>query len=125
MPFYKDTNNKVHYLDNIAFSYLLPSGCTPITPEEAEALRSTVLPNLVPLSVSRFQARAALAQAGYLTSVVEYMETLPVDHLMRLAWNDATEFDRASPTVAAMAQILNLTDEQIDALFVTAMGIKA
>ena len=39
MPHYKDTNNALHFLDDVAFAHLLPEGCIEITEEEAEALR--------------------------------------------------------------------------------------
>jgi hypothetical protein len=45
--------------------------------------------------------------------------------LARLAWEDAREFRRHSPTVLAMAAELNLTDAQIDQLFITAAAIEA
>lgn len=80
---------------------------------------------VVPASVSRFQARAALAQAGLLSTVDTYMSGLPADNIQRLAWQDATEFYRSSATVAAMASMLGLTDEQVDDLFVTAATIQA
>ena len=40
MPFYRDTNNKVHYLDSAEFSNLLPAGCVLITKAEADVLRA-------------------------------------------------------------------------------------
>lgn len=36
---FKDTNNKLHFLDSAEFIHLLPSDCVEITEEEAEALR--------------------------------------------------------------------------------------
>jgi hypothetical protein len=80
---------------------------------------------IVPAQVSRFQARAALAQAGLFTTVDTYMATLPADNIQRLAWNDALTFDRDSTTVAAMATMLHLTSAQIDQLFIAASKIKA
>jgi len=38
MPNYKDTNNKVHFIDSITFECLLPVGSVPITDEEAAEL---------------------------------------------------------------------------------------
>ena len=37
-------------------------------------------------------------------------------------WTAATEFERGSPTIAAMAAALSLTDAQVDALFRDAAG---
>jgi hypothetical protein len=39
MPHYKDTDNKLHWLDDAAHEYLLPAGSMQITDEEAESLR--------------------------------------------------------------------------------------
>lgn len=38
MPYYKDTQNKVHVLEDAAFFHLLPNGCVEITDEEADEL---------------------------------------------------------------------------------------
>ena len=78
-----------------------------------------------PQVVSRFQARAALHLAGLLTAVEALMTDPATDMLARLAWTDAQEFRRTSPTLLAMASALSLTDEQLDQLFVTAAGIEA
>jgi hypothetical protein len=78
-----------------------------------------------PQVVSRFQARAALHLAGLLTAVEALMADPATDMLARLAWTDAQEFRRTSPTLLAMASALSLTDEQLDQLFVTAAGIEA
>ena len=39
MPHYKDTENKLHWLDDASFAHYLPLGCVEITDAEAEALR--------------------------------------------------------------------------------------
>ncbi len=78
-----------------------------------------------PQVVSRFQARAALHLAGLLDQVEALMADPQTDPLARLAWTDAQEFRRTSPTLLAMASALSLTDAQLDALFVTAAGIEA
>lgn len=78
-----------------------------------------------PQVVSRFQARAALHLAGLLTAVEALMTDPETDPLARLAWTDAQEFRRTSPTLLAMASALSLTKAQIDQLFITAAGIEA
>jgi len=79
----------------------------------------------VPESVSRFQARMALRQAG-LFDAVEAMMAHPDTPIIAVeAWQTAQEFRRISPTIAAMAQALSLTDEQLDDLFMAAGGIEA
>ena len=79
----------------------------------------------VPQAVTRFQARAALHLAGLLPRIEALMADPSTDQLARLAWTDAQEFRRQSPTMLSMAATLGLTDAQLDALFTTAAGIEA
>lgn len=79
----------------------------------------------VPQTVSRFQAKAALSNAGLLAQVETLMSDPATNPIARLAWSDAQEFHRTSPTVAAMAQALGLSDAQLDALFAAAADIAA
>ena len=83
-----------------------------------------VPPPPVPASVTRFQARAALAMAGLLDGVETAVAASP-NLLARLAWADAQSFERQSPTIASLAAILGLSNEQIDELFQTAAEIVA
>lgn len=79
----------------------------------------------VPASVSRFQARAALLQAGLLVGVEAYMEDPATDPFVRIAWEDAQVFRRNSPTVLSLQPLLGLTDGQLDDLFRFAATIEA
>jgi hypothetical protein len=47
------------------------------------------------------------------------------DPLAVLAWTEAQEFRRTSPTVLTMGAALGLDDASLDALFITASGIEA
>lgn len=78
--------------------------------------------NAVPRSVTRFQARAALHYAGLLETVEAYMAQPGLDVITRLAWADAA-FERSSPTLASIAALLNLTEQQVDDLFRAAAQI--
>jgi hypothetical protein len=79
----------------------------------------------VPAAVSRFQARMALRNAG-LFDAVDAALTDPSAPIAAVeAWNTAQEFRRQSPTIAAMAQALQLGEEQLDALFRAAGKIEA
>ncbi|MDG5498978.1 hypothetical protein [Marinobacter sp. BGYM27] len=73
--------------------------------------------------VSRFQARAALYGAGLLANADAAIQG--ADDLAKLAWNDAQEFRRNSPLVAAIAAELGITDLQLDDLFRQASIIEA
>lgn len=79
----------------------------------------------IPQQVSKFQAKAALRGAGLLDQVEQMMADPAADPLAVLAWTDAQEFRRSSPTVAAMAGALGLDAAALDALFTTAAGIEA
>lgn len=80
---------------------------------------------LVPLSVSKFQAKAALYQNGLLPTVETIMADPATPVLTKLAWSDARDFERNSPTIAALAGILGLTERQLDELFILAGSITA
>ena len=77
------------------------------------------------MACSRMQARIALHQAGLLGAVEAAVAE--ADPVVQIAWADATEFRRDSPTIAALAAALDppLTDEQLDDLFEQAMQVTA
>ena len=72
---------------------------------------------------SRFQARAALHNAGLLVAVEAAVAS--ANPFIQIAWQDATEFYRGSPTIAALQSAVGLTDEQVDDLFRAASQIVA
>lgn len=77
------------------------------------------------LTVSPFQAKAALQLAGLLHAVEAYMDDPATDPIVKLAWLHASEYKRQSPTILALAQEFGWTETQLDQLFVTASGIVA
>lgn len=89
-----------------------------VDPEKLRAWR-------VPVKVSRYQARAALLQAGLLDDVEALMASPSADAWDRLVWENAQDFERASPTIEAFRWPLGLTHEQLDDLFVFASTITA
>lgn len=92
----------------------------PYTPEEIAAWQTVP----VPQEVSRFQARAALLQAGLLESA-DLAVAASNDPFLQLAWKEAVAFPRSSPGIAALAPALGLTDEDLDDLFRAAALITA
>ena len=82
-------------------------------------------PPPTPTTVTRFQALAVLAAGGYLGTVRTYINTLDQNNVQRLAWENATDWERSSPTLNALAQMLGLTDTQVDELFVAAAQVSA
>lgn len=75
-------------------------------------------------SVTRFQARAALAVAGLFDAVDAIMQSTETPLITRLEWLDKQSFRRDSPTVAWAGERLGLTSDQLDALFVAASEIQ-
>lgn len=69
-------------------------------------------------SVSPRQARLALLAAGLLDKVEATVAQ--VGGATKIAWEYATEINRNDPLIATLGQQLQLTDVQIDALFVYA-----
>jgi hypothetical protein len=96
------------------------------TPEEVAAWEASKAESArMAMSVSRFQARAALHLSGLLETVEAMMAAPETPALAKLAWADAQEFKRNSPTVLSLSASLGLTEAQLDALFTTAAGIDA
>lgn len=77
----------------------------------------------VPVVVTRLQAKAALLQAGLLDAANAHFAQAAADPMARLAWAEATTFERDSRLVAATAAALNLSSAQVDDLFRTASEI--
>ncbi len=96
-----------------------------MTDDEIAAFEASRAPGPapVPAAVSRFQAKAALAQAGLLDDVEAAIAQ--ADATTKLAWSDAMQFERASPTIAALAAALSLASAQVDDLFRQASTIRA
>lgn len=72
---------------------------------------------------SRFQARAALHHAGLLAAIEAAVQG--ANPIVRIAWADAQEWRRDSPTLTALAAQIGLPEGQIDDLFRAAMQIRA
>jgi len=82
-------------------------------------------PPPIPSTVTRFQALAVLAAGGYLDTVRTYIDTLPRSNITRLAFENAGDWERTSPTLAALATMLGLSDAQVDELFIAADQVSA
>jgi len=82
-------------------------------------------PPPIPATVTRFQALAVLAAGGYLPTIKTYIATLGEDNITRLAWENAADWERTSPTLNALATMLNLTSAEVDDLFVAASQVSA
>jgi hypothetical protein len=67
------------------------------------------------------QARLALLNAGLLDTVNSLITTAGGANL--ITWEYATEINRSDPLIASIGSTLNLSPEQIDALFTQAAGL--
>ncbi len=79
-----------------------------------------------PAVVTRAQGKAALISADLWPQVLAYVDGIadPTQQaLARVALDDTTEWRRDSPTLAAAAAALGLSDEDLDGLFITASAI--
>lgn len=80
-----------------------------------------------PSAVSRKQARMALVLSGIsLASVQLAVESIEDDTqraLAQIAWDDAVEYRRDDPFLIMLADMLGLTEAQLDGLFILAAGL--
>lgn len=76
----------------------------------------------VPRAVTMRQARLALLGAGMLDAVNTAVANMPGDAgvAARIEWEYSQEVQRDKELVLALAPLLGLTSEQLDALFITA-----
>lgn len=99
----------------------------PATLEPVEKLPEPKQP--VPQSVSRFQGREAMWQTLHgNTTLFEATEVVLVNPQTpakyKRAWDDLQEFHRDSEMLIAIANQLELTEEDLDKLFILAASIK-
>lgn len=87
---------------------------------------------LANMSVTAFQAQAAMAQAQAkgittfnLLAQVQSIVNASTDPIVSLAWNKAAVFDRQSPMILGLAAQVPLTSAQLDQLFQLASTITA
>jgi len=74
--------------------------------------------SLVPVFVTKRQARLALLDAGLLPTINEFVTTQSDE--VQIYWNDSAEIYRLHPLVLSIATVLNLNESQIDDLFIAA-----
>lgn len=83
-------------------------------------------PSTTPLgTVSMKQARLALHQAGYLSGVEAVINSLesPLKETVKISWEYASEVVRTDPLIAVLAAALELTTNEVDTLFISAMSL--
>ena len=72
-------------------------------------------------ALTRRQFRLALAMNGYNLADIETLIAQIEDDMQRqiiqIEWQDATNFERTNPTLLMMAELMQLTTEQVDQLW--------
>ena len=76
------------------------------------------------ITVSRFQAKVALDDAGLLDDIETYMASDEVPRRVKLAWQEA-QFKRGSRMINDLAGEFDLSGEKLDELFLAACEIEA
>jgi len=84
--------------------------------EHAAFVRS----QLVPISVTKRQARLALLEAGLLSAVDSFVGAQSQE--VQIYWNDSQEIYRRHPLILSLSAELNLSESQVDDLFISAGG---
>ena len=76
----------------------------------------------IPQSVTRLQAKLALLDMGMLDAVEVLLNN---DRRAKIYWEDAVTLERQNPTLLGMASNLNLSEQDLDNLFLNASKIVA
>ena len=74
----------------------------------------------VPQVISKRQGRAQLKAEGMLAAVEGFIASLPADNDVRMAYEDASEWNRQDENVLGMMEMLGKTGADADAFFVAA-----
>ena len=83
-------------------------------------------PPRVPREIPNWRCKAVLTQMGLIDQVTAIMDALPEPDrtIAQLAWNGDGKVARRGKTVLGLAQVLGLSDAQVDAMFIAAEGIE-
>lgn len=126
MPYYKDQNNNLHFLDDDSLAYLLPIGVNKISDSDAEKIKlEQSNKSVIPASVTMRQARLALLAAGKLAQVEAAINSLPEPQKSeaKIEWEYSAEVVRNKPFVQSLGAALGLSDDDLDSLFIEAVKL--
>ena len=131
-PFATDAEYCQYVMSNAALSYQAQYKAATVDDGIAAAreaynaslpgAEAVVPPPRIPQQVTRFQAKAALMQIGLLDKI-DASAAASDDPLFKLAWSEATMFDRNSPMVQSIAAAFGMSGDDVDQLFVAASQI--
>lgn len=83
-------------------------------------LPPVILPSVEPAAstISSFQAKMALAEAGLLEAVEAVINDPTTPTRIKIAWQESLNFRRDNPMIATIATQLGLSESDIDDLFI-------
>lgn len=109
-PVYKEGFDIKFNVEKNSFEYV--ERIAPIVEEEVPADE-----NIVPIRITRLQAKLQLLEIGLLDEVEELAKQ---DRRVELYWTDAQSIERNHPILNQMVTALGLTSEQLNNLFIEA-----
>lgn len=103
--------------------YAVPDGMEELTEQGYDTLKDTMPVNRrsLPSSITMRQARLILSAYGLLAAINESMTNAP--EVFKIEWQYASNIERKSPVVYALATSLGLTDKQLDEMFLSAASL--
>lgn len=93
---------------------------------DAVAINEMTVGEIVPEKITKLQLKIQLVKSGFDLQIIENaINALPEPQktLAFLSWTEATNFYRDNEMIASVGQMLNLTSEQIDEIFIEAEKI--
>lgn len=105
---FRAVNDKSEITSDEKFSKDVPE-LKPVKIDDAERREAMI--------VTRAQARIALHNAGLLDDVEAYVNAEGTSPIVRIAYQDASEWKRTSATTIAIQNALSLSDKAVDDLF--------
>ena len=94
---------------------------------DAVAINEMTVGEIVPDKISKLQLKVQLVMMGYDLQLIEdAIKRLTEPHrtIAMLAWTDATNIHRDNSFITMVAQILQLTEKQVDQIFIEGDKIK-
>lgn len=120
-----ETDGTQNQLITDAESFTLAQEWCEMTTEQARIYLESLRQNSVPSVVSKVQAVLSLSRAGIWPAFNAYLNADDTSDEHKLAWENLSEVHRDSEMLAEIAGALELSDDQVNALFVSASQIKA
>lgn len=115
MPYYKDSNNTLHFLQNTAFEYVLPADCVAIGEEEANSIAEKNKIETNPTQLTARQFRWATTRLNLRDAVETAVSSGSID--LKDWYEYELILSRGDASLAELAAILNFSEQQLDEIF--------